>query len=278
MSNPNPFVPKGSLLELQTKRRSNLKIGVSCVLAVGIIGLLAMLIQGCKREAAPDNSLSTSDQDTNPPAIQTDTNASATVDTNVPMATAPALTNTPPPIVTQPAIPAPAETAPAESAGSEYVVVSGDTLGKIARKSGVTLKALEAANPGVNARHLKVKQKLIIPPGGSASGGIAAAPTPDAAGADATATSDYTVKSGDTLHKIAKHFGTSAKAIMAENNLATTKIKIGQKLKIPAKAEMAAPEASPAPAIPTAAPTMPTAPASQPAPGAAPAGGAPGTT
>jgi len=57
MSNPNPFVPKGSLLELQSHRRSNLKIGVSIVLAVGIVGLLAMLIQGCKREASPDNGL-----------------------------------------------------------------------------------------------------------------------------------------------------------------------------------------------------------------------------
>ena len=56
MSNPNPFVPKGSLLEQQSKRRSHLKIAVSCVLAVGIVGLLAMLIQGCKRDTNPDNN------------------------------------------------------------------------------------------------------------------------------------------------------------------------------------------------------------------------------
>ena len=279
MSNPNPFVPKGSLLEQQSKRRSNLKIGVSCVLAVGIIGLLAMLIQGCKRDTTSDNTPTTTDQDTNVPAIQPDTNAPAMVDTNAPIVTAPVLTNTPPPVVTQPMIPAPAENPPpAETGGSEYVVVSGDTLGKIAKKNGVTLKALEAANPGVNAKHLKVKQKLTIPAGGSTPGGITASASADMTGADTGTATSYTVKSGDTLHKIAKRFATSVKAIEAENNLSTTKIKVGQKLKIPGKAETAAPEAMPAPAAPAPAPAMPAPPSTPAAPGAAPAAGAPGAT
>jgi LysM repeat protein len=278
MSNPNPFVPKGSLLEQQSKRRSNLKIGVSCVLAVGIIGLLAMLIQGCKRDTTSDNTPTTTDQDTNVPAIQTDTNPPAMTDTNPPVVAAPVLTNTLPP-VTQPVIPAPVENnAPPETEGSEYVVVSGDTLGKIAKKNGVTLKALEAANPGVNAKHLKVKQKLVIPGGGSTPGGITASASADTTGADTGTATSYTVKSGDTLHKIAKHFGTSVKAIEAENNLSTTKIKVGQKLKIPGKAETAAPEAMPAPAPPGPAPAMPAPPSTPGAPGAAPAAGAPGAT
>ena len=50
MNNPNPFVPQGSLLE-QNKRRSRLKLAVFCVLAVGVGGLAAMLIQGCKRDS-----------------------------------------------------------------------------------------------------------------------------------------------------------------------------------------------------------------------------------
>ena len=277
MSNPNPFVPKGSLLEQQSKRRSNLKIGVSIVLAVGIVGLLAMLIQGCKRDTSSENP-TTTDQDTNVPAIQTDTNPPAMTDTNPPIVTAPVLTNTPPP-VTPPVIPAPVEnTTPPATEGSEYVVVSGDTLGKIAKKNGVTLKALEAANPGVNAKHLKVKQKLTIPAGGSTPGGITASASANMTGADTGTGTSYTVKSGDTLHKIAKHFGTSVKAIEAENNLSTTKIKVGQKLKIPGKAETAAPEAMPAPAAPAAAPVMPAPPSTPAAPGAAPAAGAPGAT
>ena len=56
MNNPNPFVPKGSLLEQQSQRRSRLKLAVFCVLAVTVTGLVAMLIQGCKREKPSDES------------------------------------------------------------------------------------------------------------------------------------------------------------------------------------------------------------------------------
>ncbi len=56
----------------------------------------------------------------------------------------------------------------------------------------------------------------------------------------------YVVTSGDTLTKIAKLHGTTIKAIESENNLTTTKIKVGQKLKIPVKAEAPAPEPAPA--------------------------------
>ena len=45
----------------------------------------------------------------------------------------------------------------------------------------------------------------------------------------------YTVKSGDTLGKLATEFHTTVKAIQSANGLADTKIKVGQKLKIPTK-------------------------------------------
>ena len=71
--------------------------------------------------------------------------------------------------------------------------------------------------------------------------------------------------------------GTSVKAIEAENNLSTTKIKVGEKLKIPAKAEVAAPVAAPAPVAPASEPpTAPVQTTPAPAPGpsapAAPSG------
>lgn len=62
------------------------------------------------------------------------------------------------------------------------------------------------------------------------------------------------MKSGDTLTKIAKTYGTTVKAIEAENNLSTTKIHVGQKLTIPAKAEAAAPAPAPVMATPPPAP------------------------
>ena len=80
MNNSNPFVPQGSILEQQSKRRSRLKLAVFCVIAVCVAGLSVMLIQGCKREAPVepvDNATPTIDTntpviaDTNPPAIDT---------------------------------------------------------------------------------------------------------------------------------------------------------------------------------------------------------------
>ena len=150
MNNPNPFVPQGSLLEQQSNRRSRLKLGVFCVLAVGISGLAAMLIQGCKREEQnPPES------DNNPPPMQT--NDVTATETNLPtseiqirlpgkppppgapqapVSAAPPTRQPPAPVV--PAAPAPAE--------NQYVVVKGDTLAKIAKANGTTVKALEEAN------------------------------------------------------------------------------------------------------------------------------------
>jgi LysM repeat protein len=243
MNNPNPFVPKGSLLEQQSKRRSRMKLAVLCVLVVGAAGLMGMLIQGCKREQVETVN-------TPPPAetnmVVADTNPPPMVASNPPVA--------PPPVVA----PAPAP----EAAGTEYVVVKGDSFAKIAKKNGVSVKAIEAANPGVAPTKLKVGQKLSIP----ATSGSAAAPA--TAGAQASTGSStgeeaYTVKSGDTLTKIAKAHGTTVKAIRAENSLTTDHIKVGQKLKIPAKVEAAAPAPAPAPA--------PVAPAPAPAPSTTPA-------
>jgi len=252
MNNPNPFVPKGSLLEQQSARRSRLKLAVFCVLAVSVTGLVAMLIQGCKREKPAD--------ELNPPAVDTnavamDTNTLPNSVSNPPVVVPPVATNLP--VVVPPVEPV------AQVGGAEYVVVKGDSLAKIAKKNGVTLKALQAANPGVVPTKLKVGQKLVLPAGGKTSADAAASAV---AAAGDTAGATYTVKSGDTLTKIAKKNGTTAKAIQAANGLSTTKIKVGQKLKIPSKAEAAvAAPAAPAPVVDTTpAPALP--PVSAPAP------------
>ena len=222
MNNPNPFVPQGSLLEQQSKRRSHMKLGVLCVLVVGIAGLTAMLIQGCKREKVGEEN--------QPPPVDTNT---VVMDTNPP----PIAASNPPVVVAPPVV---------ENPGTEYVVVHGDTLGKIAKKNGVTLSALKAANPGVEPTKLRAGQKLTIPAGGTApavTGGPASIET-------GVGGETYVVKSGDNLTKIAKAHGTTPKAIKAENNLTSDHIKVGQKLKIPAKAEAAAPAPAPAPVAP----------------------------
>jgi LysM repeat protein len=237
MNNPNPFVPKGSILEQQSKRRSRLKLAVFCVIAIGVAGLSAMLIQGCKRTPSGDaTDTSTPTIDTNTP-VMTDTNPPA-IETNPPVYVPPAMTN-PPVVATPPVVPA----------VGEYTVVKGDVLETIAKKNGVTVKALEAANPGVVPTKLKIGEKLTIPAGG---GGASSAV--DSTGVTAGG-EIYVVKSGDTLTHIAHSHGTTVKAIESENNLSTSKIKVGQKLKIPAKAEVAAPEPAPVTTPPVIAPS-----------------------
>ena len=233
-----------------------------------------MLIQGCKREQT------TTDGGTPQPApeLAAPTNpVSAEVSSNpVPVGTAPVPMGVPTPgpapmatptPVTMPPVPAATAAAPAPEAASAgtYEVAAGDTLAKIAKKNGVTLKALEAANPGVDSKKLKVKQKLNIPgksaesstaPASPAAAGAAAAPEAGAVAGGET----YTVKSGDNLTKIAKHYGITIKALKTANpKLNTNHIKVGDKLNIPAKGEAAAPataapETPAAPVVPPAAP------------------------
>ena len=52
-------------------------------------------------------------------------------------------------------------------------------------------------------------------------------------GSDSETNVDYTVKSGDTLSKIAVNYNTSVSAIQKANGMSTTRLNIGQKLKIP---------------------------------------------
>ncbi len=44
----------------------------------------------------------------------------------------------------------------------EYVVAKGDNLGSIAKKNGISLKAIQDPNPGVNPNRLQIGQKLKV--------------------------------------------------------------------------------------------------------------------
>lgn len=252
MNHPNPFIPQGSVLE-QNKHRSRMKLAVFCVLAVGICSLTAMLIQGCKKEQ----------ENPTPPeggGLSTiETSAPTVIETSaVPFAITGA-----PPVAPAVVAPPPTTMAPVASAmpeTSEYTVVKGDTLSGIAKAKGVSLKALEAANPEVVPTKLQLGQKLNIPAGG------AAVPATMGTGTDMNAGGEiYVVKPGDNLSKIAREHGTTVKKLQAENNLTTTMIKVNQKLKIPAKAEAAVPAPAPVEAPATVAPVVPPSSTSAPA-------------
>ncbi len=103
--------------------------------------------------------------------------------------------------------------------GGSYAIAKGDTLGALAKRNGVTVKAMLAANPGVNPNRLKIGQKITIP---AASATPATEPASSSRSATthgsktkkktksatthpaANAGGSYTIKKGDTLRKIAK--------------------------------------------------------------------------
>lgn len=220
MNSPSPLVPQGSSLEQQHQARSSLKVKIFCALGVNVAVLLVLLMQGCKREQ-PQTLPETSPvfTETNPPPVDV-------YDTNAPVATTPDTNAPPAPLPV--AEPTPLPTA----AATEYTILKGDTFSTIAPKFGVTVKALQIANPGVDPAKLQIGKRIVIPaptaaaPSGTAPG--VAAPAGDSAGL-------YKVKSGDTLTKIAADHHTTVKAIQSANNLTDSRIKVGQVLKLPAR-------------------------------------------
>jgi LysM repeat protein len=248
MNNHNPLIPQGSAMEQKDKGRARVKIAVFFVLAVHGIGLMALLMQGCgqSREPVPSPEAAL----TNPPPAFAEP------------VSPPATTSSPPVVVTAPAAPeTPTPPPPVAPAGAtEYTIVKGDYLEKIAKNFHVSVKAIQDANPGIQPTKLQIGQKIHIPapatPAAPASAGVAPTETASAGGEQI-----YTVKSGDNLTKIAAQFGTTVKALRAANNLKTDSIKVGQKLSLPAKASApATPAVAPAESLPPAAPAVPTPP------------------
>lgn len=50
-----------------------------------------------------------------------------------------------------------------KNADGTYTVAAGDTLSKIARKFGTSVDSLQAENPGLDSKNLKVGQKVRLP-------------------------------------------------------------------------------------------------------------------
>ena len=90
---------------------------------------------------------------------------------------------------------------PSGGGGGNYTVKSGDSLSAIAARNGVSLSALEAANPQIKNPNLIYAGQTVHIPGGS----------------NATTSSNYTVRSGDTMSGIASRNGVSLSALEAAN-------------------------------------------------------------
>jgi len=254
-------------MEQKNQGRTRLKITVFVVLAIHGIGCLALLMQGCQQKETPPppvepaevvntNTTPTFDTPSNPPATTAPSPATNPATTAAPApAPAPATTSAAPAPSAAPAAmePTPA-LPPVTGSASDYKVAKGDTFGSLSKKFHVSIKAISDANPGVQSSKLKIGQTLHIPASAAAApaavGGAYPAPATTAVPAEpAGGEPAYSVKSGDTLTKIANHFGVSLKTLRSANSLKTDRITVGQKLKIPAKASAPAP-APAAPAVP----------------------------
>jgi LysM repeat protein/predicted esterase len=129
------------------------------------------------------------------------------------------------------AAPAAAASAAPSPAASEIEVRAGDTLGGIARRHGTTVRALAAANGIRPDGTIRTGQKLRLP-GGEPSQRM------------------HVVVSGDSLVRVARHYGVAVKDLVAANGLRSENhIQIGQRLVIPgSKGGASAPAPEPEPA------------------------------
>ncbi len=108
-----------------------------------------------------------------------------------------------------------------------YTVKSGDTLNKIAAQYGVSVANLRSWN-GISGDLIFVGQKLIVKKG--ASGNTGGSGSGGSNNNQSGTNTYYTVKSGDTLNKIAAQYGVSVANLRSWNGISGDLIFVGQKL------------------------------------------------
>lgn len=136
---------------------------------------------------------------------------------------------------------------------STYTVQRGDSLWSLAKKHGVSVADLAAANNLHGSSMLQIGQKLIIPGKSMTTAAAATASETKTAAAPAPKASakghafTHEVKAGETLGAIARRYQVSIGEIATANNISDpAKIRPGQKLVIPGwKAPAAKPAVKP---------------------------------
>ena len=120
-----------------------------------------------------------------------------------------------------------------------YRVKSGDYLGRIASRYGVSVNQLKNWN-NLKSSTIREGQILYIYTNGgpkaksSVTSSSSSTSSKSSSSSNASNTTYYTVREGDSLYKIAKKYpGVSADNIKAANGLKSDNIRPGQKLKIP---------------------------------------------
>jgi LysM repeat protein len=156
MSAQNPFqIPSCFKLDIEYQRRERFKKTVVTAVIISVALVIGLLIEGCVNEksqaADPTNGPAPTskvlpDQQTEPPV-------SKAIPANPPLQPCPVA------MVPKTATPV---APPHTTGGAVYLVKSGDTLTRIAKTCGTTVKALRSANNLDNDR-IVVGEKLKIP-------------------------------------------------------------------------------------------------------------------
>ena len=120
-----------------------------------------------------------------------------------------------------------AKVAPAAEAGVRHRVRPGETLSHLARRYGVTVESIRAANGGIRPNRVRAGQTLLVP----GRGGVAKS----AAAARPTGASYHRVQRGENLTVIARRYDVSVRQLRAWNGLGSRSlIQAGQRLRVTA--------------------------------------------
>lgn len=106
--------------------------------------------------------------------------------------------------------------------GFLYTIRAGETFFSIARRFGIAVDALVAANPGVDPSQLRIGQQICVPapapPPGPCPGGFL-----------------YTIRAGDTFFSLARRFNITLQALISANpSVDPDRLQFGQQICIPA--------------------------------------------
>jgi membrane-bound lytic murein transglycosylase D len=135
-------------------------------------------------------------------------------------------------------VPAAPQQAPAArpSGGAKYRIRSGDTLGDIAERFGVTAADLREWNHLRGSKIVAGNMLAVRPPAAPPAGVTqSAAPEPKPVTASAptpSAGAAYIVRSGDTLAAIAAKHGVTVASLKSWNGLRSSRLGIGQRLSL----------------------------------------------
>lgn len=114
----------------------------------------------------------------------------------------------------------------------EHTIRRGETLGEIAKRYGVSLRLVVAANPGVNARRLRIGQRLTIPLSAAARRTAAVATAPVTRSSTGGRT-HHTVHRGETLWGLARRYGVTVADLRRWNDITESEVlRAGTRLRV----------------------------------------------